>query len=363
MSHPSICLNLIVKNETRVLPRCFASIERFIDRWLIVDTGSTDGTPSFVSDYFGAKGIPGRLVERPWRDFATNRTEALRLAADTADYVWIIDADEQLVYPADFTLPRLDADAYQLLHRGHQSTTEFYRTQLVRSSRAFRYEGVLHEVILCDEPHTTAKMPRDLVSVGYFDGARNRDPIAKYRADAEVLERALSSSPDNARYVFYLAQSYRDAAMLEPAIGAYERRVAMGGWAEEQWYAALQLGILHERLGQEAKTVDAYLRAFELRPSRAEPLYELSRHYRERSKYHLGHLFAKRALEIPKPDDILFLDESVYSWRILDEFSICAFYVNDRVQGRHAVERLLSEGHLPAEHRARVEKNRDFLMG
>lgn len=362
MSCPSICLNLIVKNETKVLPRCFASIERFIDRWLIVDTGSTDGTQDFVRNYFERRSIPGQLVERPWKDFAHNRTEALRLAAETADYVWIIDADEQLVYPDGFAPPSLTADAYQILHRGNRSTTEFYRTQIVRSSRAFRYEGVLHEVIRCDEPHTTEKMPRSLVSLGYFDGARNRDPIAKYRADAEVLERALLTEPDNARYVFYLAQSYRDAGAFEESIRAYERRVAMGGWAEEQWYAALQLGILHERLGHEAQAIEAYLAAFELRPVRAEPLYELARHYRERSKFALGHLFAKRALEIVKPEDILFLDESVYSWRVLDEFSICAFYVNDRALGRRMIERLLSEGHLPEEHRARVEKNREFLL-
>lgn len=362
MSRPSICLNLIVKNEIKVLLRCFASIEQFIDRWLIVDTGSTDGTQRFVTDYFAGKGIPGQLVERPWRDFAHNRTEALRLAAEAADYVWIIDADEQLVYPDEFALPSLEADAYQILHRGHRSTTEFYRTQIVRSCRAFRYEGVLHEVIRCDEPHTTARIPRSMTSLGYFDGARNRDPIAKYRADAEVLERALLTEPDNARYVFYLAQSHRDAGALEASITAYERRIAMGGWAEEQWYAALQVGILHERSRHDAQAIEAYLRAFELRPIRAEPLYELARYYRERSKFSLGHLFAKRALEIVKPDDILFLDESVYSWRVLDEFSICAFYVNDRLQGRRVVERLLSEGHLPEEHRARVEKNRAFLL-
>jgi hypothetical protein len=52
----------------------------------------------------------------------------------------------------------------------------------------------------------------------------------------------------------------------------------------------------------------------------------------------------------------------VYSWRALDEFSICAFYVGDHAAGRTAVERLLAEGHVPSQHRARVEKNREFFV-
>lgn len=361
MARPSICLNLIVKNETRVLARCFDSIVPFIDQWLIVDTGSTDGTQQFVREYFAAKGISGELVERPWRDFAHNRTEALKLASARADYVWIIDADEQLQCPRGFQLPPFEADAYQLLHRGHQSTTQFYRTQLVRSRLPFRYQGVLHEVILCDQHHTVARISTDLVSVGYFDGARNADPLAKYRADAKVLEKALEEEPDNARYLFYLAQSYRDSNQNELAIATYQRRVKLGGWAEEQWYAAYQLGVLYERLGQPANAVNAYLDAFALRPTRAEPLCELARYYRERASYPLGHLFARRAVEITKPDDILFLDDSVYTWRALDEFSICAYYVGDYSAGRTAAERLLTEGHLPQQHRARVEKNREFF--
>jgi tetratricopeptide (TPR) repeat protein len=359
---PTICLNLIVKNEAAVLQRCFDSIVRFIDCWLIVDTGSTDGTKGFVRDYFGAKGIDGQLVEREWRDFAHNRTEALRLAAPTADYIWIIDADEQIECAEDFVLPWLEADAYQLLHRGRGSTTEFYRTQVIRSRLPFRYQGVLHEVMECDEPYTTVRITSGLVSIGYFDGARNADPIAKYRSDAEVLAKALEAEPENARYVFYLAQSYRDANQLEQAITNYERRVRMGGWAEEQWFAAFQVAVLHERLRHDAQAVAAYLDAFALRPARAEPLCELARFYRERQLYPLGYLFAKTALEIAKPDDILFLDESVYSWRILDEFSICAYYAGDKVEGQRAVERLLTEGKLPAEHRTRVEENLEYYQ-
>ena len=44
----TICLNMIVKNELKVLPRLFDSLIDYIDSYLIVDTGSTDGTQEYI---------------------------------------------------------------------------------------------------------------------------------------------------------------------------------------------------------------------------------------------------------------------------------------------------------------------------
>jgi glycosyltransferase involved in cell wall biosynthesis len=91
----AICLNMIVKNEAHVIRRCLESVRPFIDTWVIVDTGSTDGTQDIIRDYF--KDIPGELFERPWKNFGANRTEALALARQRGDYVFVIDADDELV--------------------------------------------------------------------------------------------------------------------------------------------------------------------------------------------------------------------------------------------------------------------------
>ena len=74
----SLCLNMIVKNEAAVIRRCLDSVLPIIDHWVIVDTGSTDGTQDIIRAHL--KDLPGELHERPWRDFAYNRSEALELA-------------------------------------------------------------------------------------------------------------------------------------------------------------------------------------------------------------------------------------------------------------------------------------------
>ena len=43
-----ICLNMIVKNEVKVLPRLIRSVKDYIDYYVIVDTGSTDDTIELI---------------------------------------------------------------------------------------------------------------------------------------------------------------------------------------------------------------------------------------------------------------------------------------------------------------------------
>ena len=59
----ALCLNMIVKNESHVIRRCLDSVRPFIDSWVIVDTGSTDGTEDIIREHL--KDIPGQLHERP----------------------------------------------------------------------------------------------------------------------------------------------------------------------------------------------------------------------------------------------------------------------------------------------------------
>jgi glycosyltransferase involved in cell wall biosynthesis len=146
---------MIVKNERPVIARCLASVRPLIDTWVIVDTGSTDGTQDHIREVLAE--LPGELHERPWVDFAHNRSEALKLARGKADYVLIIDADEILEFEPDFVLPSLSADCYHFaIISGDYA---YFKAQLVRDALPWRYEGVLHEYICCDQATREAELP------------------------------------------------------------------------------------------------------------------------------------------------------------------------------------------------------------
>lgn len=77
---------MIVKDEKNVIKRCLASVRDLIDYWVIVDTGSMDGTQEIIRDFL--REIPGELHERPWVNFEHNRNGALELARHRADYLF-----------------------------------------------------------------------------------------------------------------------------------------------------------------------------------------------------------------------------------------------------------------------------------
>jgi len=357
-----VCLNMIVKDELHVIARCFASVLPFIDTWAIIDTGSSDGTQRAIVEYFAGVGKPGVLEERPWKDFGTNRTEALELARGRAEYTLIIDADEVFEVPDGFAWPQLRGDAYQILHRSGQTETHFWLTKLVRSALPWRYVGVLHEALQCSEAHRVERLEGPLIH-GLFDSARNRlSQEEKYTRDARVLEAALEKEPNNARYVFYLGQSWRDARQYDNSLAAYRRRASMEGWEEEGWYAQFQVARCLEHLGRRAEAIAAYLAAYQRRPTRAEPLCDLARMHRESGDFFVAYLFAKTADEIARPDDTLFVDDAVYRWRSRDERSIAAYWTGRYAECADLSRRLLDGELLPTRQRERVQKNLRFAL-
>jgi glycosyltransferase involved in cell wall biosynthesis len=350
-----ICLNMIVKNEAPVIARCLTSVLPVVDAWVIVDTGSTDGTQSMIRQLAGSK--PGELHERPWVSFSHNRNEALELARGKADYLLFIDADETLQLPSSFELPALNGDAYYV--SCEYAGTSYSRCALVSAELPWRWEGPVHEYLTCDEPFTLRTLSGPAIVVTH-DGVRSRDPLT-YLKDAALLEEALRRDPDNPRNVFYLAQSYRDAGDLARSRELYKRRAEMGGWDEEVWFSLYQGAILEERLGSDAALVSAaYLHAFQKRPTRAEPLVALASFHRRREEHAIAFIYARQAASCPRPSDLLFVEDAVYRWRALDELAVSAFYAGRFDEGRGAILRLIHEDCIPAPERQRILNNLQF---
>lgn len=353
----TVCLNMIVKDESKIICRCLESALSLIDYWVIVDTGSSDGTQEVIKRYMKQKGVPGELHERPWKDFAHNRNEALNLAAGKADYVLFIDADDCFEIDPTFKMPKLDKTFYYI---PIQLPGLLYpRIQLIKNQKIWNWVGVRHEVLPPPPGATHATL--DGVKIACTrDGARSQD-TKKYEKDAEALEKALLDEPNNTRYMFYLAQSYRDACQLEKSLEAYQQRVAAGGWDEELFWSKLQIAILTQSLNMEPNLiVQRYKEAYQYRPVRSEPLYFLANYYRMRGNYEMCYKIAKLGINMPMPTDSLFVQPWVYSYSLQLELSIAAYWIGQYDECREISLNLLKQKDLPQNVRECVWRNLGF---
>jgi glycosyltransferase involved in cell wall biosynthesis len=337
VSAPTLALAMILRSEGEIIDRCLESVRGLIDHWVICDTGSTDDTRERVSAALA--GIPGELHETRWVDFGHNRTELLGIAAGAADYLLLLDAD--MTVEQISPMGSLGADAYLLRETG---ALDFGVIRLVRGDRRWWYEGSTHEHIATDGRFTQEALPA-LAITHHSDGSSRWGKLAR---DAGLLKRDLSRNPHNARTVFYLAQTYRDMGHRELALDYYRRRVELGGWDEEVFYANLQEGVLRAALGRPDAT-GVLLEAWERRPTRAEPLYELAREHRQRGAFATAHMFASQGLEIPYPTDILFIHRWVYEWGLRLERAMAAAGIGRQSQARDDLAALLRRPKLPPE--------------
>ena len=355
---PTICLNMIVKDEARVIRRCLDNVRPLIDHWVIVDTGSTDDTRRIISEAYAD--LPGTLHERPWKNFGHNRSEAVALCARKADYILTVDADEMLLREPDFSFGTLEADSYLVLKR--RGFREYRIPSLLRTACEWRWEGVVHEQPYSDIAETVGLLDGIIVE-SPREGARAHDPNV-FRRDALMLEAALLEDPDDTRNVFYLAQSYRDADDYDLAIRHYERRASMGGWQEEVFVSLYQLALAKMHRGDPwQECLDAFLRAQAHTPSRVEPVYRIGIHYAREKNWPLAWLFLENAArDVTVDPHSLFLETDIYSWRAKMEAAVAAFWLDHHSEAVALNEALLASDTLPERWRGQVEENRALSL-
>ena len=108
---------------------------------------------------------------------------------------------------------------------------------------------------------------------------------------------------------------------------------------------------------------DAYLRAWQFRPTRAEPLYAIAFRCRVEQRYKFAYLFAESAAKIPLPEeDRIFVSADIYAWRAADEQAVCASWIGRHAEAFTLCRRLLARPDIPDPDRQRIAANRDFSV-
>lgn len=300
----SICLNMIVKDEAEIIERCLSSVREVIDSWVIVDTGSQDGTQKIIQEFL--KEIPGKLYQRKWVDFATNRNQALRLAQKKAEYSLFIDADQRLVLKGQDPFGSLKKDGYLIQVQEPQSF--HYRIGLVRNNQKSSWRDVVHEHLDMGPSSSIEKLESVWIDSRARDSARALNPKI-YQKDAALLRKALKKDPNHPRYLFNLGRSYFLSGELKKSLFAYKKRMEITGYEEETFLSTYFVGLLIKVLkGSPKEYLPLLQKAHQIRPSRAEPVYQLSLYYLQNERFEKVYNLLKERIFLSFPQDTFYVD-------------------------------------------------------
>ena len=318
---------MIVKNESQIIERLLSSVVSIIDSYCICDTGSTDDTIDIIETFFEKHNIDGKIFEEPFRDFGYNRSYALKKAEGMSDYVLLLDADMILI-KGDFDKSILhQADSFCIL----QGNENFYykNMRIVKNNGLFKYCGVTHEHVSTPSNNKNIDLGKKTLFINDVGDGGSKEN--KFERDIRLLQKGIQDEPNNVRYHFYLANSYKDIGKFDEAIEYYKKRIRMGNWEQEIWYSYYCIANIYETRNDIGNAVLYWLKAYNLNPNRLENIYKIVQHYRLTGECQIAKLFYDIAITTLNKninrDDFLFLANDVYTYKFDYEFSIIACYL------------------------------------
>jgi glycosyltransferase involved in cell wall biosynthesis len=376
---PTIGLSIIVKNEAKVIERMLKSVAPILDYYCVVDTGSTDGTQEIVTKFFEERGIPGEVIQHEWKNFEDARNTAREAVKGKCDFGFWIDADEELILDSSFNLTRFK---FSLI--GFQGgnvkvsygAQNYFRMQFFATDHPWRWYGPVHEVLVSDEPHH-ATVAEGMITLVRPDGnSWTAETVQqKYEGHARILEEYVENDPkQDPRWVFYLAQSYRDAGTPEnheKSLKWYEKRATMmnGFWEEIYWSMLMAASLKGSLKHPVHEIIDSYLKCGKANKFRAEHLIPVILHYHQQREFDISYIYSSHAMKFagksPFPQSSLFIDPSIYEWRIFDIHSLNCYYSGRREEGTEAYRKLLKaidRGLVPQSEIPRIQNNKQWFI-
>jgi glycosyltransferase involved in cell wall biosynthesis len=332
-NHNKIIFLLMIKNESKIIERCISNALDHVDAISILDTGSTDNTVEICEKVLSKCGKPYKISVEPFKNFGHNRSVSFVKAQELCNELkWDPETTYGMAVDADMVIkPSPSFKDFKMTHNGYNviqanGSIQYYNTRFMKCGHNWKCVGGTHEYWSGDP---TGKIPYEVFYIDdKNDGGCKSD---KFERDVRLLNADIAENPRNDRAHYYLGQSLKDLGRFKEAIEMFKKRIELGGWVEEVWYSHYQIGKCYEHMKLPHK-MEAWMNmAFDFHPRRAEPLYHMTRYFREHSQHYKAQHYYLKGKDIPFPkDDVLFIEDQVYKGLFDYESTIISCYITGK---------------------------------
>lgn len=344
-----IHLCIMVKNGGPQFEDMLLKNMHLIDRWTILDTGSTDDTVEIINRILLGK-KRGQLFEEPFINFRDSRNRLLELVGEECKFTLMLD--DTYVIEGDLrgflNEVRGDqiADSFTLYIKSDD--VEYGSNRVLKSARQLKYKYKIHEVIQPENNmNVVIPKPRANILDCRFDYMENRTMDRK-QLDLKLLFEELEDDPNNSRTHYYLAQTYNLIKDYEKAFYYFTERMnhPNEGFIQEKVDATFEAArIANFQLNRPWPECESlYLKAYELDKSRPDSLYFLGIHYYLDTETDNAKAFEyfKRAFNIGYPVHCQYSLKPTLSYHFLPKFlaQLCYEY-GDFVMGEQCTRQFI----------------------
>lgn len=329
----NVCI--MVKNGGEQFEKMLKDNMHLIDKWTILDTGSTDNTVDIITKtLIGRK--KGSLYQEPFINFRDSRNRLLELAGTSCKYNLILD--DTYVISGDLrnflneTRGDQFSDSFSLYIKSFD--VEYASNRVVKSNRQLKYLYTIHEVIQSDNNiNVIIPITNAFIDDRRFDYMEKRTMDRK-TLDLELLYKELKDDPDNSRTHYYLGQTYNLIEDYQNAFKWFTERVnhKKEGFLQEKVDAAFEAArIANFKFNLPWDVVEPlYMKAYELDNERPEPFYFIGINYYLKNDMEKAYKYFKKAFEIGYPIHKQYSLKPTLSFHFLPKFltKIC-YYMKD----------------------------------
>ena len=361
-----INLCIMVKNGGEEFVSMLESNLPYIDRWTILDTGSTDDTVENVRRIMSNK--PGALYQEPFINFGASRNRCLELAGTSCTYNVMLDDTYHLKGDIRAFLKSIRGDQFADSFSTYITVTDltYASNRVFKSKRNLKYKYAIHEVIQ-EENNVNVLIPIQMASIEDKQseklGART---TARKHQDLVMLQQEIDANPDDPRPYYYMAQTYSGMENAEKAYEWFLKRInhPENGFMQEKHEACLEAGRIAQFILNRPpeEFLPLYERATTVDAERPDALYFLGSYSLSVNDTKRAYEYLAKGFHLGFPEHRQYcLKPSVSYTHIPKLLTTCCYEMNDYILGESASSLFLKHNNQE-DHPVIVSWNKIFSL-